>query len=547
MASRPATVPQLDTNETNRVIPAAGKITDGYVLNDILPASSANYLWGWGGDWLEWLDERSEDGATPATDLTLRALDALTVSSAGGLLTLLGGDGGATSGNAGSVLLKAGSTVGTGTGGDFIIKAGEGNTDGSISLWTGGAEKINIGPTGLVTLIGGLSVGSSPPAANPDYLRVGNTYFYMYWDGTNSRISFDDDDYLFYDRANNKWVFRVATAPEWTFGTTELDCNSNNLTAVGTIACGDTTITGGLSVGSTPPVANADKIKCGDGDFFLYWDATDPWIAFDASGDDVYYDRSANEWIWRIGGTPEWVFGATELDCKGNNIVDAGTLAADNTTITGGLSVGATPPAVVADKITLGDVNFNLYWDATDPWISFDSGDDLTYDRSVNQLKFRIGGTTNYKFLGDANGLSALSTRVTSTDDSPADGTQAYQRTVWNSVVCSGWMVTDSDGTVLSYGGWNVASVDQLGAGSAEYVVTHDANLDANCAVFIQFQDGDFATPATGLIAFKSGISSGQLWFTAFDGADQSQYFELIDSTVYFMGVGRTTVTAPSL
>jgi hypothetical protein len=101
----------LDTNETNRVIPAAGKITDGYSLNDLLPASSANYLWGWTGDWLEWLDERSEDGATPGTDLTLRGLDALTVTSDGGTLTLIGGDGGGTSGDGGDIILLPGSVT----------------------------------------------------------------------------------------------------------------------------------------------------------------------------------------------------------------------------------------------------------------------------------------------------------------------------------------------------------------------------------------------------------------------------------------------------
>ena len=111
MASRPTTIPQLDTNKTNRTIPVGSKVTDGYVLNDLLPSPNANYLWGWAGDWLEWLQERSEDGATPGTDLSLRGLDALTVTGDGGHVTLTGGDGGATSGDGGDIILMPGDVV----------------------------------------------------------------------------------------------------------------------------------------------------------------------------------------------------------------------------------------------------------------------------------------------------------------------------------------------------------------------------------------------------------------------------------------------------
>lgn len=111
MASRPTTIPQLDTSKTNRVAPTAGKIASGYVLGDLFPASNANYLHGWAGDWHEWLQERSEDGATPGTDLTLRGLDALTATGDGGVLTLKGGDGGSTSGDGGNILLLPGSVV----------------------------------------------------------------------------------------------------------------------------------------------------------------------------------------------------------------------------------------------------------------------------------------------------------------------------------------------------------------------------------------------------------------------------------------------------
>lgn len=67
MPNKPTTVPTLDTNQTNRTAPAASKISDGYVLNDTFPAANANYLHGWAGDWISWLDATFGDGANAAS------------------------------------------------------------------------------------------------------------------------------------------------------------------------------------------------------------------------------------------------------------------------------------------------------------------------------------------------------------------------------------------------------------------------------------------------------------------------------------------------
>jgi hypothetical protein len=120
MASRPTTIPQLDTSKTNRVAPVAGKIASGYALNDLFPSSNANYLHGWAGDWLEWLQERSEDGTTPGTDLSLRGLDALTTTSDGGTVTLTAGDGGSVSGDGGEIELYPGNQTSGNHGGVSI-------------------------------------------------------------------------------------------------------------------------------------------------------------------------------------------------------------------------------------------------------------------------------------------------------------------------------------------------------------------------------------------------------------------------------------------
>lgn len=136
MASRPGTVPQLDTNQTYRTIPAPTKVTDGYVLNDPLPAANVNYLWGWAGDWLTWLDERSEDGSTPTIDLTWRGRDALTTTSDGGTVTILGGDGGSTSGDGGDIVLIPGDQT-SGEYGQVLVGASAPVTDFALVEFNG--------------------------------------------------------------------------------------------------------------------------------------------------------------------------------------------------------------------------------------------------------------------------------------------------------------------------------------------------------------------------------------------------------------------------
>lgn len=93
MPNKPTTVPTLDTNQTNRTIPAPTKVTDGYVLNDLLPAANLNYLVGWAGDWLTWLDGTFNDGVA-AGDLSISgdvaipaSLDVGTDLTVGGLAT----------------------------------------------------------------------------------------------------------------------------------------------------------------------------------------------------------------------------------------------------------------------------------------------------------------------------------------------------------------------------------------------------------------------------------------------------------------------------
>ena len=81
MPDKPTTVPLLDTNKTNRAAPAGSVISDGYSLNDLFPASNANYLHGLAGDWIDWLDQTFGDGSASA-DLTLPSIGNLGLGDA---------------------------------------------------------------------------------------------------------------------------------------------------------------------------------------------------------------------------------------------------------------------------------------------------------------------------------------------------------------------------------------------------------------------------------------------------------------------------------
>jgi len=265
MATRPTTIPQLDTTKTNRTIPAGSKVTAGYSTNDLLPASNVNYLHGWAGDWLEWLQERSEDGTFPGIDLTLRGLDALTSTTSGGSVTLKGGDRGATSGAGGDVICLPGSAasvnpgrfgVGTadpaypfhfsvGLAADLAVDTTDpttraelrlesddsGTVKGSWRLGTLGSS--SAGVAGRFYLIQdkdttGASVGLRRLTVEPSGEVVIGTDLAI----EGRKILFGDttsDDYLEHDDTANDLGLWLDGNEEWTFSQYDLDCHSNNV------------------------------------------------------------------------------------------------------------------------------------------------------------------------------------------------------------------------------------------------------------------------------------------------------------------------------
>ncbi|MCG8433502.1 MAG: tail fiber domain-containing protein [Gammaproteobacteria bacterium] len=161
--SRPSVVPLIDSNSTNRVAPPAGKQTDGYVLNDILPSSEFDWAQGFNSDWLSWLDERSADGTNPTRDFFLKGVDALPASAVvGGDFHLDGGSGDGAN-NGGEIIVRGGAGGATGSGGAVELLGGDGGgtsgDGGNIQLTGGGPSTLGNG--GSVLVDGGAGVGAS--------------------------------------------------------------------------------------------------------------------------------------------------------------------------------------------------------------------------------------------------------------------------------------------------------------------------------------------------------------------------------------------------
>jgi len=159
--------------------------------------------------------------------------------------------------------------------------------------------------------------------------------------------------------------------------------------------------------------------------FGLRFNGTDGLIDFDTN-DAFYFSRSGNTFIWTVGGTSR-----ATLDGSGNLIAagyiapnsdtnfyltsagglpylafDAGdTIAFNRSTNTYGFNIGGgskldvnatgitVPGSVNAGNfVQIGDANFFAQIISAKPTITFDSGDTISYDRTANKYYFAIGG-----------------------------------------------------------------------------------------------------------------------------------------------------------
>lgn len=146
--------------------------------------------------------------------------------------------------------------------------------------------------------------------------------------------------------------------------------------------------------------------------FKLSMVSSNPVVTFDASNDELEYDRAGNAYNFKIAGTTEASISAAGLN------------------VTNGLNVGfATAPT--DDALFVGDANFGLNFNSgTAPRITFDSGDLIKYTRSTNLYEFQIGSATEMQLDGSGlaitNGLNVGFTSAP-TDDTLSVGDTDYR------------------------------------------------------------------------------------------------------------------------
>ncbi|UCF48588.1 MAG: hypothetical protein JSU89_15715 [Myxococcales bacterium] len=194
--------------------------------------------------------------------------------------------------------------------------------------------------------IGGLNVGFDADPSE-DTVAIGDQYFNLNFDGTDPTIQVDDDDWLWYDRSQNAFRFAIGTTTEVKIdasglyvgnglyvGDTSTTPTDNDIYAAGGINCGGSTdptagdgiFTRGVVVGFDGAPAD-DELQITDSLFRLYV-STDPFIYFDAN-DFLQYDRSANDFLFKVGNSTELKIGNTGLNV--NNGIFVGDVATDPT------------------------------------------------------------------------------------------------------------------------------------------------------------------------------------------------------------------------
>ena len=185
---------------------------------------------------------------------------------------------------------------------------------------------LSVGPTGNINTGGNIS--GSAFFVDPS--------FTLTLSSSNPRLTFDANDYLQYDRTANRYNMVVGGAAQFVL-------DSGGATVVGT-----------------------ELIVANDSNFRLSMaSSTQPLLRFD-SGDQYLYDRAANQHKMMIGGAIKLVVDTNGL--TSNGAVAAGTY------------------------VQIGDLNFFAQIASGNPQISFDSGDQLFYDRTANKFYFAIGG-----------------------------------------------------------------------------------------------------------------------------------------------------------
>jgi hypothetical protein len=288
-----------------------------------------------------------------------------------------------------------GSTSATMHDDDLRLPSGGINAGGTTNVVTG---------DGLFTR--GLVVGYDG-APEPDQVRVGDSSFRLWFDGTDPIIYFDtagsSNDYLIYDRSENAFSFVIGGTSEATIRADGLRIlNGLYVGSLGTAATdndikcdGDVYVGAGISANATTdPVAGdgiftrgvvvgydgapADnEVRVGDSNFALRFDGTDTFIDFNGASNYLAYDRSASTFSFVNSGSEKVRIGD------------------DGIRILTGLYVGQLGVAPTADEVRMdgachvgsGVIYFGI---ASDDYISM--------SEASNDFNFVLDAATEYEF-----------------------------------------------------------------------------------------------------------------------------------------------------
>ncbi len=167
-----------------------------------------------------------------------------------------------------------------------------------------------------------------------------------------------------------------------------------------------------LDLSGTDPFFSSGLFGIGDENFQLDFNSGDPQITFDAGGDSLRYDRSENDFLFRVGGTTEIIIDTTGMRIlNGLFVGDLGTTPNDNT-------------------IHVRDVQFGFDFNTANvPRVVFDSGDRIQYDRTTNVFTFRIATVIEAEIdaagIGVRNGLHVGSLSVVPVNNTISVGDDA--------------------------------------------------------------------------------------------------------------------------
>lgn len=416
--SKPAKVPRWNDNLTNNVEPPEGKKDIGWVFEEIHPSTFENWRTNLTGQWLKWIDERWDDGAT--NDVLESQMPLGIDGSTNFILEDVGGD----------------SRINfTGLGGDDYINYD--TSEDRFEVYWGGTRYIRLDSAastygalfdnGLYVstdarVLGGLNVGLvGTPAA--DTIQIGDANF---------RITSTGGYWLYFDFVNNSGIEfdRLFDYYQfWVLGEEEARLSGSGLAVKNGLYVGDET--------GTP----TDNDIYAEGDIEAGGDIDAGGDITTTTGEVTGYTFANNGGQFAVSFTgtvtaPNYLIGATGYYVSatgGAQLAWVRTGSAGASAQIGGgqfpygLVVGA-DLTLLQHGIKLRDDYFYLYNDGTDPFIYFDDKDYITYDRSAStkgEFKWYIddlmiwkmydGGANNPFLVSQGNGVIYIGTGGTLT------------------------------------------------------------------------------------------------------------------------------------